>query len=268
MNLTYKINISAGSTIGSRDENQDNLMIDTFVSDMGSTNGDYLFYKVVTVQSEESYYFIVCDGMGGEKEGKKNSEIAVKAIYSQLKKLKKRGNAAEIVKAILEANRQVISYLERNKIKGGTTLSLLKVNGDGTMEIFNVGDSPVILVREQEMFIMSEEQNVAGMKLQNRRITKREYDHSKEKNMLLGFLGDRTWKSMTNIYYSGYVPYHNGDILMVTSDGLLSSLNKEKVLSSLQFDPDAGELIRLTKKKENSKNNDNITVIMLQILKN
>lgn len=266
MNNPCRINISAGSTIGSREENQDNLMIDAFISDKGNTAGDFLFHKSMTTEPGQSYFFVVCDGMGGEKGGKKNSELAVKAIYNQLNKLKNKANSIEVFKAILEANRQVVSYLDRNKIKGGTTLSLLKINSDRTMEIYNVGDSPVFLVRNQEMFIMSEEQNVAGMKLQNRRITKKEYENSNEKSMLLGFLGDKTWKSMTNLYYSGPVPYECGDILMIASDGLMGSLNMEKVLSSLQFDPDAGDLIRLTKEKENSKNNDNITVIMLQIL--
>lgn len=265
MSIVSRINISAGSTIGSREENQDNLMIDTFVSDKGNKGSDFSFHKSITME-QKSYYFVVCDGMGGETGGKKNSEIAVKAVYNQLNKLKKNGNPVEVFKAILEANRQVVSYLDRNRIKGGTTLSLLKINSNGTMEIFNVGDSPVILVRNHELLLISEEQNIAGMKLKNKRITKKEFEESKEKSLLLGFLGDRTWKSMTNLFYSGRIPYNTGDIIMIASDGLLGSLNKETILSALEFDPDAMDLINLTKEKENSKNNDNITVIMLQLL--
>lgn len=266
MSKRYSANISAASTIGGRTENQDNLMIDTLLSDMGKKPGDFMYDRAIDLQDEKSYYFVVCDGMGGESGGRKNSEIAVKAIFNQLEKLKKRNNPVEVFKAILEANRQVISYLERNKIKGGTTLSLLKINSDGTMEIFNVGDSPVILVRDKEMFLISEEQNVAGMKLKNRRITEKEYKKSNEKNRLLGFLGDNTWKSMTNLYYNGPFEYKPGDIVMLASDGLMGALDSKTILDSLDFDFDANELIRLTKNVKNKKDNDNITVLMVQLL--
>lgn len=268
MGKEYRANISAASTIGSRTENQDNLMIDTLLSDKGKKPGDFMFDRAIEIKEDKSYYFVVCDGMGGESGGKKNSEIAVNAIFSQLEKLKNKNNPIEVFKAILEANRQVISYLERNKMKGGTTMSLLKINNNRTMEIFNIGDSPIILVRDGEMFLISEEQNVAGIKLKNKRITKEKYEKSNEKNRLLGFLGDKTWKSMTNLYYNGPFEYKSGDIVMLASDGLLGALDSKTILKSLDFDFDASELIRLTKEVKDKKDNDNITVLMLQLLEN
>lgn len=73
---------------------------------------------------------------------------------------------------------------------------------------------------------------------------------------------------MTNLYYNGPFEYKSGDIVMLASDGLLGALDSKTILKSLDFDFDASELIRLTKEVKDKKDNDNITVLMLQLLEN
>lgn len=248
MAAKYKVNISASSTVGSRRCNQDNLMIDEMVSHNSDSKNDFHFQKQYTFSDEDSLYLVICDGLGEEIDGSNLSETAVLSFFRYLNDMKKNripGSAEEalgIYKGIIEASRQVMSYIERRKISdSGTTFTLLKINSNATAEVFNIGNSPVYLLRNKEFTLLSEEQKIGSM------------------------LGEPTGKAVAKLYYSGLIPYKKNDIFIAASDGLFSSIDKEHILDVFSVEVNASELIRRTKQTLRRTENDNITAIVAEL---
>lgn len=251
MAAKYRVNLSAasaGSATGTRRLNQDNLMLDEMVTHNSDPAKDFHFQKQYTFSDGDSLYLVICDGMGENLDGSNISETAVLSFFRHLNDLKKNrtpGSAQEaftIYKAVIDANRQVMSYIERRNIAdAGTTFTLLKVNSNATAEVFNIGNSPVYLLRNQEFTLLSEEQNIGSR------------------------LGEPTWKALANPYYSGLIPYKKNDIFIAASNELFQALDQEAILDVFSVEVNASELIRRTRQTLRRTETDNMTAIVAEM---
>lgn len=258
------LEVYSGTTIGSREENQDNYYVDSMELIKSEKQEKFLYdVKLKFDEGCNSRFFIVCDGMGGFSEGSVASQMVVEYFNDNIEYLREHDSPIDIMKMFIEVNQQIAQYYQITKQRGGTTISLLKLNKNMTMEIFNIGDSPIILVRDNKIQMLSELQSIAGIKLKNQYITKQEYENSNEKHVLLGFLGDKTMKSMQNLYYSGEIVYQNGDILLLSSDGLMEDLEEEELISMLTSNVDIKTIINTAGSKEGS---DNVSAIMIKVI--
>lgn len=252
-----KVEISVCSDVGGRRENQDNFLIDTEITG----NQEKEIYNRAAEEIDRQRIFIVCDGMGGEQYGKDASRMAVEYFEDFLAGCKGSFTTMDIAGAIRRLNREIAEYYRCRGARGGTTISVVVLHPDKIMEVFNIGDSPVFLVRNKEISMISEQQSLAGMKLKKGILTREEYDKSKEKNILLGYLGDRSDTSVDNLFYSRR-EYKEGDKILLSSDGLLDAAPPEQILVYLNEGYGARELIAEAKKKQVR---DNITAILLEI---
>lgn len=256
-----EIKLSAGSTIGGRKDNQDSLLLDSIQLDIKYIKNDFICNGLLNY-GDEKRFFLVCDGMGGYESGKEASQMAVEYFSQYLDELKVKMDTIDILKILIEINTKIVNFYISKGEKGGTTISILQLNTDGTAEVYNIGDSPIYMLHNAELRLISEEQSVAGMKLKNGVFSIEEYKNSKEKHILLGFLGDNTYKSLSNMYYSGKIDVSVGDIFIVSSDGLVDAIGKTQLEKLLLFGSNMNELIMEGKR---IKNSDNITAIMLEM---
>ena len=147
-------------------------------------------------------------------------------------------------------------------VEGGTTFSLVILNGSGYIEVYNIGDSPVIYMDEKTVSILSEDQSLAGMKLQYGLITDEEYAVSKEKNILMAYLGDYTNKSIQKLYYNSY-QCQPGSRIILCSDGITDVLSVQEIHKILYDEQkDITELINQVKKEPEC---DNMSIIDIVI---
>lgn len=259
---TRKLKISAGSAVGGRRENQDNLLLDNVIKEIEFLRKDICLEGTLSIEKEKRI-FVVCDGMGGREDGQIASKMAVELFHKNLTKLKSSSyTPVDITKLILEINMKLASYFKENSKKSGTTVSLVQVNPDNTLEVYNIGDSPVWLFRDGKMVLISEEQSLAGLKLKRGAITEAEYEKSKEKSILMGNLGDESNKSVLGMYYNK-ISLMKGDIVLVASDGLAGALGKERLHKMVVHGDSAENILSVAKKVPDT---DNITMIMMKVI--
>lgn len=102
---------------------------------------------------------------------------------------------------------------------------------------------------------------MAGIKLKKGTISREEYRESRERNLLLGYLGDDSGVSVDHLFYSRN-KYQAGDKLLLSSDGLLDKIEPEEILGLLQQDCGADVLTEEAVKKGAG---DNVTAVLLEI---
>lgn len=260
--MSYKLLISCGSLLGDRTNNQDNLLVDNVETSIDYIDTD--FYMDGTLTNDERRIFSVCDGMGGCSDGHVASLMIVQTLLAEISYLKDDDCTIEsILKLIKAMNAKVVHYYQSKKSKGGSTISYLQVNKDDTIDIINIGDSPIYLIRDHQITLVSEEQNVAGLKLLNGTISEEEYETSNEKNQIMGYIGDTSRYSLSNVYYDHFNIQDN-DVIVISSDGLLDLLGRKGLLHEVEANHDAETILKALK---GSKNSDNVTMIMIKFRK-
>ena len=257
MKTINSVKISASSRVGGRSENQDDFLIDT---EKISDQSREFCYKGTSELTKQQIY-IVCDGMGGEQYGQDASRKAVEYFEGLLREAKRPLTPMDIAGEIRRLNQEIVDYYRCRQARGGTTIALVMLNPDGTIEAFNIGDSPIFLVRSGEITMLSEEQSMAGIKLKKGTISREEYRESRERNLLLGYLGDDSGVSVDHLFYSRN-KYQAGDKLLLSSDGLLDKIEPEEILGLLQQDCGADVLTEEAVKKGAG---DNVTAVLLEI---
>lgn len=256
---TRKLKISAGSAVGGRKDNQDNLLLDNVIKEIEFLRKDICLEGTLSIEKERRI-FVVCDGMGGREDGQIASKMAIEFFQKNLAKLKSGSyTPVDVTKLILEINMKIASHFKEKSKKSGTTLSLVCVNPDSTLEVYNIGDSPVWLIRDGKMYLISEEQSLAGLKLKRGVITEVEYEKSNEKSILMGNLGDESNKAVLGLYYNK-IDLMKNDIVLVASDGLAGALGKERLHKMIVHGDSAENILSVAKKVPDT---DNITMIML-----
>lgn len=252
--MSIKVKITAVTDIGKRKENQDRIAIDNIILE----SHQYFVEKEIFGQT----FFLVLDGMGGEQYGAVASQLAVEEFVRCTKKYSIIVTKEMILEMLKNINNKISDFLRSNYAEGGTTFSLVVLNEMGYIEVYNVGDSPIIYMDEKSATVLSEDQSLAGMKLQYGMITEAEYAISKEKNILMAYLGDPTNKSLQKLYYNSY-RCRQGSRIIICTDGITDVLSIQEIYKILYDEQkDITELINQVKKEPEC---DNMSIIDIVI---
>lgn len=252
--MSIKVKITAVTDIGKRKENQDRIAIDNIILE----SHQYVAEKEIFGQT----FFLVLDGMGGEQYGAVASQLAVEEFIHCTKKNSIIVTKKMIFEMLKSINEKISDFLRSNHAEGGTTFSLVALNETGYIEFYNIGDSPIIYMDEKSSTVLSEDQSLAGMKLQYDMITEAEYAVSEEKNILMAYLGDYTNKSLQKIYYNSFRCRQRGRIIICT-DGITDVLSVQEIHKILYDEQkDITELINQVKKEPQC---DNMSIIDIVI---
>ena len=221
--------------------------------------------------------YVVADGMGGHQAGEVASMLVVETIRDHMKRLKEDGaveeladydevfskEAKRLLSGIHMANRGVhqASHSKESYRGMGSTVSAVYFS-DETLMAANVGDSPICLVHNGSIELLSVPHTVMAEQAA--------LDHKGAKrlggqfrHMLTRAIGIQETVE-TDICE---IECFRGDILVISSDGLSDKVSPEEILDVVNKErPD--KACRLLVDLANERGgDDNVTVIVLKVKK-
>lgn len=183
---------------------------------------------------EERAIGILCDGMGGLASGEIASQTAVQSLADAWFARDKIADVPGFLKQ--EAIRaDELVYEQKNeqgeRLGSGTTLVAALVQ-NGELFWLSIGDSRIYLIRGEEILSVCREHNyrlTLDLQLERGEITREEYAAQEHKAAaLISYLGMGGIPLM-EINRSPF-PLGDGDIVLLSSDGLYKSLSEEEIL--------------------------------------
>ena len=232
-------------------------------------NEDALFFD------DELKLFVVADGMGGHQAGEIASELVVKTMKDYMVRFNQKEAVEELADSdetlSKDANRlisginlsnQVVYQAALNKraYRGmGTTLSAVYFSKD-TLIAANVGDSPIYLIRNRKIELLSVPYTVLAEQIAlNQNQTPRfgkEYSH-----MLTRAMGvdETVTPDICELQCC------KGDILVIASDGLTNPISPEDISEIVQSKRPAKACRILVGMANQRGGDDNITLIVIRV---
>jgi protein phosphatase len=197
----------------------------------------------VRLSNEDSYgfdlrhgVFVVCDGMGGHAAGEVASKIAVDTVLSYFRDKEPLAADATLIDAPLgaqmlsdavnKANENILEYAHghSNASGMGTTLVAARFD-DAKFTIAHVGDSRIYLMRNGTLLQLTEDHSLVMEQVRRGIMTLEEARHSTAQHIITRALGteDNSPPDLAEF------PAENGDILMLTTDGVLRHLEDNQI---------------------------------------
>jgi protein phosphatase len=207
----------------------------------------------------------VADGMGGHNAGEVASALAVEAVRRSVSSAEAAGSVEDVlVRAVTLGNATIYRAAAEDPAKDGmgTTFVCALVAADGQTVIANVGDSrayayvggQVSLVTADHTWV--NEQVLAGV------MSQREARVSPFRNLLTRTLGNAP--SVGVDVFTG-LQLHDGDALVLVSDGVTGYLDERDIESVLKDTTSAQEAAdRLVSDAVNRGGADNATAVVVR----
>lgn len=239
-------------------------------------NQDAFGLKIAKFRKKNIAFAIMCDGMGGLKNGELASAFVVNAFsnwfeseFPQLlndgkvdfAKVRSRWN--EIV---VEQGRKIMAYGQSYSISLGTTLSAILIV-DNEYIFVQVGDSRIYKINNQ-VHQITKDQTVVAREVEMGRLTPEQAKTDSRKNILLQCIGAS--KTIVPQIETGIVS--ENDVFMLCSDGFRHEITEEEMFgviappvltSEKVMKKSLMDLIELNKSR-NEK--DNITALLVKAI--
>jgi protein phosphatase len=225
--------------------------------------------------NEDLGLYVVCDGMGGHAGGETASRLAVQTIERELLSAKLRGDdpfavqvaladsplAAALREAVEGACAAVYRTSRANPELAGmgtTCISLLVKNGHAI--VGHVGDSRAYLVREGDVYQLSDDHSLVNEQVRAGLLSEEEARHSRLKNIITRSVG---FEEDVLVDLMG-VETRPGDQFLLCSDGLSNLVDNDEIRDTLlqtALEEVPQKLIALANSRGGD---DNITVVAVQ----
>ena len=261
-----KIHITAATDCGGQTLNQDRILINHKIMMQGRTE------TTVKEKAKGVRVCAVADGVTHCEDGALAAVTALKSLNNNTEILKTHLQECQLKKdsseffsdvrdLIRQINTDVVS-LSKNKSRSiyATTLSLFAYC-NGKLVTSSVGDSPILLLRNGQCYIMNDKyvgsEHIARMDDIGRLAS--------ERNVLDAYIGNPN----EEIPYSYCVEMQAlpGDQYLIASDGITGVLTLQEIIDALRSPKKdkASELIRLVKSID-CEYVDNISAIVIEVI--
>src|SRR6516162_4899703 len=234
----------------------------------------------VRLSNEDNYgfdlkhgVFVVCDGMGGHAAGEVASKLAVETVLSYFRDKEPLAADAALVDAPLgaqmlsdavnKANETILAYAEGHSGASGMGTTLVAARfADGRFTIAHIGDSRIYLMRNGSLVQLTEDHSLVMEQVRRGIITVEEAKKSTAQHIITRALGteDNSPPDLAEF------PAEPGDILMLTTDGVLRHMEDNQIhdvlidTSSLK-----GACDRLIELALDAGGEDNATCILIRV---
>jgi serine/threonine protein phosphatase PrpC len=219
--------------------------------------------------------YVVADGMGGHRAGEIASHLVVDTISGYISQSANNGDAApnfdpdkslsreaNILRAGIYLSNRVVheASLENEDCRGmGSTVSAVYFT-QGTLIAANVGDSPIYLIRDGQIKLLSTLHTVlAEQQALNPA-------HAKELGMEFRHVLTRAMGTEDSVKVDIYeIQCFKDDILVISSDGLSDKALPEEILALVNQNGLETACQRLVKLANDRGGDDNVTAIVLKV---
>ena len=215
--------------------------------------------------------FLVADGMGGAASGELASSLAgecvllaLQAHWRSLAEPTPEAFAAALRDATQAANRRIHGFaLEHAEHQGMGTTATVAGLLDDTLYIAQVGDSRAYLLRGGHAIQITKDQSLMQRLIEAGEITPQQAAQSEHRNIILQALGPEPTIDVDLTHQR----VHEGDLLLLCSDGLSGVLDLEEMEQIAATAADVDQLCQALITAANAHGGpDNITVIAARIL--
>jgi PPM family protein phosphatase len=219
--------------------------------------------------------YVVADGMGGHQAGEIASNLVVKTISEFIRNSKANDYSADKINCdktlSKEANRLLAGILLSNKMVHETSRSAITCRGmgstisavyftDDTLISANVGDSPIFLIRNGKVKLLSVPHTVlaeqAAHDPENADRLAMEYRH-----VLTRAMGTEA-SVQADIYE---IQCFKGDIIVISSDGLSDKTTPREILETVTGKGPNMACLKLVALANERGGDDNVTTIVLKV---
>ncbi|MCH7516171.1 MAG: serine/threonine-protein phosphatase, partial [Bacteroidetes bacterium] len=161
---------------------------------------------------------LVCDGMGGHKDGEIASRIAVKSIENHFEETNRNYDPPkEIYDAFNSANNSIIQTAFNDSMLSdmGSTIVLVLLK-DGLVHYANLGDSKIYRIRQGKILQLTKDNSLVQQMIDSNMITKNEAKTHPKKHVITKALGIDP-----ELEPEIYQPFklQENDIIILCSDG-------------------------------------------------
>lgn len=203
-------------------------------SDVGlgqKTNQDAVYMQHITLSDGEAVFCVLCDGMGGFKNGELASVSVVHAYMDWFRKrfIKnfRKMNEDMVIRdwndIAVKINSSIYKYGIKNGIKIGTT-AVAALWWKDRYCILNVGDSRVYELKDN-IIQLTKDHTWVEQELEAGHITKEQARVHKKKNILLKCIGGNP--DVAPDFFVGNIQY--GAIYMLCSDGVRNKVTNDEL---------------------------------------
>ena len=206
---------------------------------------------------------VVCDGMGGHAAGETASRIAADTIARHyIRKETEPGEA--LARAVRQANRAVFDAARSDpRLAGMGTTCTAVVLGGGFAWCAHVGDSRCYLVREGEIFLMTEDHSAVMELVREGSLSRDEARRHPDKNVICRALGSHRDVDVT--VWPQPFALRPGDRLLLCSDGLCDVARDDEMRAIVQDAPPHDACVRLIGLARDRGAPDNVSVVVLAV---
>ena len=215
---------------------------------------------------DDTYWIVLCDGMGGASAGGQASELAVDFLSENIKKhLPDLMSDDDIKNFLLDyAERCNTMILEESQepdrhVTMGTTVVIAVIRGSAA-HIVHAGDSRAYLLQKNNLKQITKDHSIVQELLDCGKITEEQAQNHPNKNIITSALGV---DANTKIDYND-VKLGKGEMLLACTDGLsnmISDTDIAVIINNVDF-YSAAE--RLVEKAVEAGGYDNVTAIVLE----
>lgn len=225
---------------------------------------------------DELGLYVVADGMGGHAAGEVASREAVDTVMGMVRRgqetvdrFGREGPTEDNVRAVqrlLESAVQAATYMvfaiaenDPDQKGMGTTVSALLLTADHGV-IAQVGDSRIYLLREGQVYQLTEDHTLVAWQVKQGIISEAEAALSPHKNVITRAVGSRDYVQVD----THCIEIGAGDRFLLCSDGLHGYLSEQEIAPILALGPQlaANRLIELANSRGGR---DNITAVVVEI---
>ena len=218
------------------------------------------------IEAPDMGFFGVCDGLGGHAAGEVASGLASTTLTELVAKAE--GTPEDVLRGgIEEANRRILNDQEDSPEHSGmgTTVSSLWLmpENSGLGWIGHVGDSRVYLKRGDQFSQLTEDHSPVYRLFKQGLINKDQMHQHPQKNLL-----DRSLGVLPSVDVDVFpVSFSVEDVFLICSDGLTDTMTDDDLDKLVRIDSLTETADQLVQAANNNGGTDNITVVLVKILK-
>jgi PPM family protein phosphatase len=253
-----------------RDGNEDQFLIAVLLKSLRIERTS-LPQPKVQHSSDQSYLFVVADGMGGHAAGEMASALAIDSVesfilesfkwFAQCKGKEQDQVLADFQSALGHANARVLAEAaERPKLRGmGTTLTLAYSLND-ELFVAHVGDSRCYLCRQGTLYRLTRDHTLMEEMVRHGVLPAKEASQHPWRHVITNAVGGDTAAVKVEVHK---VHLERGDRVLLCSDGLTEMVPEGEINQILQSEAEPEQACRrLMTRANEAGGKDNITVVI------